>query len=336
MRINIKISIIAGLAVFILVSASCLGAVSAKQPNVIFIMADDHNHAAISCYSDRYHEILKTPNIDRIAGQGMRFNHMTASISVCCPSRAVLLTGKYSHANGVLTNRCKFDGSQQTFPKLLRKAGYETAIIGKWHLKTKPTGFDYYNLMSAHGNFKDCRLKEIGKPWEDGHLGGVVHKGYLTDVLTDISIKWLKNRKSGKPFFLMLHHKAPHGPHIPAKRHEELFKGVTIPEPASLLDDGQGRVVQKANRFSLIRSPLYPRYKSEIRKAQEMGRDEGTRYMYQVFMKGYLRLVASLDENIGRFLDLLAVAAQACGDLGVIAGEELGPVAFCGTGRCFS
>ena len=167
------------LALMILAAVLEAGAAPASPPNIVFIMADDHNQAAMSCYDDRFHGILKTPNLDRLAGQGMRFNHMTATTAICSPSRASLLTGKLGHLSGFYLNMDTFNGAQQTFPKLLQKAGYETAIVGKWHLRSKPTGFDYYNIMNAHGRFYDCPLKESGRKWLRGNKGGIVHEGYL-------------------------------------------------------------------------------------------------------------------------------------------------------------
>ncbi|HJN11402.1 MAG TPA: sulfatase [Pirellulaceae bacterium] len=281
---------------------------AADRPNILFIMADDHNQAAMSCYDDRFHGILKTPNLDRLAGQGMRFNHMTATTAICSPSRASLLTGKLGHLSGFYRNGDTFNGAQQTFPRLLQKAGYETAIVGKWHLRSQPTGFDYYNIMNGHGRFYDCPLKGSSRKWLPGNKGAVVHKGYLTDVITNVSIQWLKHREKNKPFCLMVHHKAPHGPHDPAPRHKTLFNDVTIPEPDTLLDDYAGRVPQQIERelgSSRMLLCRYPQYRQEVAKAREMGREKGTRFMFQIYMKGYLRLVASLDENIGRLLDHL-------------------------------
>ncbi len=276
----------------------------AKPPNILFIMADDHTRAAMSCYGSR---TIQTPHLDRLASQGMKFTHMTVTNPLCAPSRAILLTGKHSHINGYRKNKDHFDGSQQTFPKLMQQAGYETAIVGKWHLYTEPTGFDHYLLMPGQGRFYNCRLKEKGKPWKEGSKGGEPYEGYLTDVLTDQSIAWLEERSSDKPFCLMLHHKAPHGPHDPAPRHASLFESDTIPEPPTLLDDYKGRVPEKmedklsSSRMAICR---YPQYKADIKKFAG-DREKNTRYMYQTYMKGYLRLVAALDENIGRLMAYL-------------------------------
>ena len=159
-------------------------ATAAKRPNIIFIMSDDHDAHAISCYGSK---VNQTPNIDRIARDGMRFEHCFCTNSICAPSRAVILTGKYSHLNGLKDNNDKFDGSQQTAPKLLQQAGYETAIIGKWHLKTDPTGFDYWNILPDQGVYYNPPMIEMGQRKK--------HPGYVTEILTDQALRWLEGAK---------------------------------------------------------------------------------------------------------------------------------------------
>jgi arylsulfatase A-like enzyme len=277
-------------------------------PNIVFILADDHNQESISAYQGRYSEIAPTPNIDRLAAEGMTFHHMTAVNSICGPSRAALISGKHSHLNGVLRNKDVFDGSQQTFPKLLQAAGYQTALIGKWHLISQPTGFDYYSVLPGQGRYHDPLFKRTGEPWKNGKRGGTVVPGYCTDVITDQAVDWLANRNPSKPFFLMVHHKAPHGPHDPAPRHKDLFTDVTIPAPDNLLDDYEGRAIQPVSnnlRNNRLLQRAFKEYKEHDAIVQRLGREEGTKHMYQVYMKGYLRLIATLDENIGRLLDYL-------------------------------
>jgi len=271
------------------------------RPNILFIMSDDHAAHAISCYGSK---INNTPNIDRLAKEGMRFNKMMVTNSICAPSRATLLTGKFNHKNGFLQNGYSFEGEQQTFPKLLQQAGYETAIIGKWHLKSEPTGFDYYNVIPGQGRFFDCRFKEKGKTWRDGVSGGIETKGYLTDVVTDISINWLENRKATKPFCLMVHHKAPHAPHDSDEKHAQMYNDVEIPEPQTLYDDWENRLpAATVTGNSKIADCNYPEYAEFV--SQYTGHKERTKEMYQIYMKGYLRLVASLDDNIGRLVNYI-------------------------------
>jgi len=193
---------------------------AAKQPNIVFIMSDDHAANAVSSYQGRLSSVFKTPNIDRLATEGVRFDGMYANNSICTPSRAAILTGQYSHTNGIRTLDEPFNRKKDNMAKQLKAAGYQTAIIGKWHLTTEPSGFDYYNVLPNQGDYFNPKLKEIGKNWHDGFQGGEVYPGYVTDVITDVSIDWLSKRDGDKPFMLMIHHKAPHGLWEPAKRHE--------------------------------------------------------------------------------------------------------------------
>ncbi|HHI68665.1 MAG TPA: sulfatase, partial [Planctomycetes bacterium] len=202
-----------------------------KRPNIIFIMSDDHAAHALSCYGSR---INKTPHLDRLAREGMRFDHCYATNSLCAPSRATILTGKYNHINGLLDNRVIFDGRQETFPKILRRHGYQTAMIGKWHLKSTPTGFDYWNVLPGQGRYHDPVLIEMGER--------KVVKGYVTDLLTDFAIDFLdKKRDPDKPFLMMLHHKAPHRNWQPDKKHAHLYDNVEIPTPPTFDDDHSHR-----------------------------------------------------------------------------------------------
>ncbi|MCP5116050.1 MAG: sulfatase-like hydrolase/transferase, partial [bacterium] len=184
--------------VLLLVPAATANA--AERPNILFIFSDDHAFQAISAYGS---EINHTPNIDRLAREGMLFRSAMVTNSICAPSRAVILTGKYSHLNGLLDNRMRFDGSQQTFPKLLRGAGYQTAIFGKWHLKTEPTGFDAWEVLPGQGHYYNPDFRTPG--------GNRRHEGYVTDIITDLTLDWLKDKRDpNKPFMVMSQHKAPH------------------------------------------------------------------------------------------------------------------------------
>src|SRR5689334_4646869 len=188
-----------------------IGESAAKQPNILFIFSDDHAYQAMSCYP-RPLALNETPSLDRLAKSGMRFDRCLVTNSICGPSRASVLTGKYSHANGFYNNtNSRFDGSQTTFPKLLRAAGYQTAVVGKWHLVSHPTGFDYWHILPGQGVYYNPPMIENGRR--------VTHEGYVTDVITDLSLGWLKNRDKSKPFLLMCHHKAPHREWEPALRH---------------------------------------------------------------------------------------------------------------------
>ncbi|MHC4703415.1 MAG: sulfatase-like hydrolase/transferase, partial [Planctomycetota bacterium] len=229
----------AGLGTAALTIAGCSGKTqlfssegASERPNIIFIMADDHASHALGCYGSR---INRTPNLDRIAQEGMRFDNCFCTNSICAPSRAVILTGKYSHINGKIDNRREnpFDGGQQTFPKLLQEAGYETAMIGKWHLRTEPTGFDYWNVLPGQGKYHNPEFIEMGKRKK--------HTGYVTDLITDFSLDWLKQRKGDKPFLLMYHHKAPHRNWQPDEKHAKMYEDTDIPVPDTFDDDYKTR-----------------------------------------------------------------------------------------------
>lgn len=278
-----------------------LGKDCKDRPNILFIMSDDHAAPAISAYGGFLAEFAKTSNIDRLAKEGMRFDNCFCTNSICTPSRAAILTGKYSHKNSVKTLDDVFDGSQQTFPKLLQRAGYYTAVVGKWHLKTEPMGFDYYNVLPDQGDYFNPRLKEKGKPWRDGYEGGTVHKGYVTDVITDLTLDFLKNRPKDKSFCLLYHHKAPHDEWEYDAKHAELFKDIEIPEPANLFDSHAHRCMaikrctQKIGRNHTL-------YEDET---NHLSGRERKKKQYQIYIKSYLRCVASIDDNIGRVLDYL-------------------------------
>ncbi len=216
---------------------------SSIRPNIVFIMADDHTCSAISAYGS---QIAQTPGIDRLAAEGLRFDNCVDVNALCAPSRATILSGKYSHANGFHGNGDTFDGSQTTFPKLLQEAGYATSIIGKWHLVSEPTGFDYYNVLPGHGRYWNPRLKEKGDVWEDGNRGGKEHEGYLTDIITDQTINWLASLDQDRPFCCMVHHKAPHTPHEYPGKYAGMYEDVTFPEPDTLQDDYAGRKALEA------------------------------------------------------------------------------------------
>jgi len=271
---------------------------SGKQPNILYIMSDDHASNAISCYGGIYSEIAGTPNIDRIANEGIRLNNCFCTNSICAPSRACVLTGQYSHLNGIYSNRDKFDPEHQNVGKLLRKAGYQTAIIGKWHLKNEPNGFDYWNVLPGQGRYHSPILIEKKKDRK-------TYEGqYSTDVITDLSLNWLRKRDKEKPFFLMCHFKATHRSWQPAKRFADLFKDIEIPEPHNLFDDYKNRSRSAANSKLKIGEDMNERdLKQKIPK--ELTGNKLRKWAYQLYMKDYLRCVAAIDENVGRILDFL-------------------------------
>ncbi|MCH7988259.1 MAG: sulfatase [Planctomycetes bacterium] len=296
------------------------------RPNILFIFTDDHASHAISSYGSK---INKTPNLDRIANEGMLFRNCFCTNSICGPSRAVILTGKHNHLNGFIHNGLTFDGSQQTFPKLLQKAGYQTAIVGKWHLRSAPTGFDYSEVLIGQGPYYNPPMRLNGNPQR------IKHVGYTTDIITDLAIDFLKNKRDkNKPFMLMFQHKAPHRNWQPGPKHLTMYDDVTIPEPDNLFDnyDGRGRaaheqdmtIAKTMTAFDLKLTPPRNLTKSQLetwnkayepkneafRKANLKGKDL-VRWKYQRYIKDYLRCIASVDDNVGRMLDYLDEAGLA-------------------------
>ena len=267
------------------------------RPNILFIMSDDHASHAMSCYGSRINE---TPNLDRIAYEGMRFDNCFCTNSICSPSRASILTGTYSHVNGVTTLTTKFDGRQLTFPKLLQKAGYQTAVIGKWHLGHggihDPTGFDYWNVLPGQGLYHNPEMIEMGKKR--------VYRGYATDIITDLSLEWLEGRDKSRPFCLLCHHKAPHRPWEPDEKHAHLYEDIEIPEPETFDDDYSDRAKAAAEAKMRIEWDLNERdLKGPVPPG--LSPQEEKRWRYQRFIKDYLRCIASIDDNVGRLLDYL-------------------------------
>ncbi|MGI9644266.1 MAG: sulfatase family protein [Ilumatobacteraceae bacterium] len=273
------------------------------RPNIVFIMSDDHAAHAISAYGSRINE---TPNIDRLAEGGMRFDSCFCTNSICTPSRASILTGTYNHVNGVTTLVTPMDNRLDTYPKRLRAAGYQTALFGKWHLghgpEHDPTGFDRWRVLPGQGHYYNPMMIQP-RPDGIGHTF-VERGGYVTDLITDDSIGWLDRRDPDRPFALMVHHKAPHRSWEPSRRHATLYDDVDIAEPDTFWDDHEGRAeVVKAMRMSMadldpivdLKSPVPPGLSDE----------EEFRWRYQRYIKDYLRTVAAIDDSVGRILDWL-------------------------------
>lgn len=269
-----------------------LHAAEPERPNILYIMSDDHAAHAISAY---FSTINKTPNIDRIANGGMRFNNCLVTNSICTPSRAAILTGKYSHINGVpVFNR--FDGSQPTLAKYLQAAGYHTGMIGKWHLGSDPTGFTYWNILPGQGAYHNPVFIEMGQRKK--------HTGYCTDLIADFSLEFLKNRPKDKPFFLMCHHKAPHRPWEPDEKHRKQWENVEVPEPESFNDDYAGRSDAAREATMRIDRDLTPT-DLKIKPPEGLTPEQLKKWKYQRYMRDYLACIASVDDNVGRLLDYL-------------------------------
>jgi arylsulfatase A-like enzyme/pimeloyl-ACP methyl ester carboxylesterase/ABC-type molybdate transport system substrate-binding protein len=292
---------------------------AAARPNIVFVMTDDHAAHAISAYGSRVNE---TPSLDRLAREGMLFANAFVTNSICSPSRAVILTGLYSHKNGVpVFNR--FDGSQVTVAKLLRDAGYHTGIVGKWHLGSDPTGFDRWEILPGQGVYRDPVLYTAASE--------TTHAGYATDVITDLGIDFIRERPKDRPFFLMLHHKAPHREWIPDDEHRRMFETRVIPEPPTLWDDyatrtdalreNEQRVADDLTRRDLKLEPPAGLSAEERNdwlsvkptelavvvngKSLTLTGESLAHYKYQRYMQDYLACVQSVDDNFGRLLDYL-------------------------------
>jgi len=315
---------------------------AAGRPNIVFIFSDDHAPHAIGAYDGWLKSVNPTPNIDKLASQGMLFRNSFCTNSICGPSRAVIQTGKHSHKNGFMNNGNSFDWNQQTFPKLLQNAGYTTAMYGKSHLKGKPQGYSDWKVLPGQGLYYNPDLLTP--------KGKVTIEGYCTDIVTDLAVEWLKEgREDGKPFMLMVQHKAPHRNWMPAKRHLDLYADIDLPEPGTLFDrwednapparfqeleidrhmhlnfdlfvdltkefDGkaiQGRWDRSAWRnmqrmtpaqMKFWRDAYGPRDKA-FHEARLAGKDL-VRWKYQRYAKNYLRCIKGVDESVGTLMETL-------------------------------
>jgi len=286
---------------------------SSRKPNILYIMSDDHTSQAIGCYGLRLSEYARTKNIDRIAAEGALLKNCFCTNSICVPSRATILTGQYSHINGATTLGGRLAPDADNVAKHLKTAGYDTAIVGKWHLKETPSGFDYYNVLRGQGRYQNPILYERGRDWKKG---GKEHNGYSTDVITDQALNWLKKREaSDQPFFLMCHFKAVHEPFFNHDRYKGLYADRDLPEPEDLfwpespkgkrfegwpLDLLAGRYQKNPGRYPQPKLQTQGKNARDIRKAA-----------YQKFMKDYLRTVAGIDDNVGRLLAYLDATGRS-------------------------
>ena len=313
-----------------------------KRPNIVFIFSDDHATHAIGAYGGLYQAINPTPNIDRLAREGMLFENSFCTNSICGPSRAVILTGKHSHKNGFMNNGNRFNPDQTTFPKLLQACGYQTALFGKWHLKSTPQGFDTWMVLPGQGAYYN---PEFLTP-----EGSKVIKGHCTQIVTDLAVDWLKEgRDPDKPFLLMCQHKAPHRNWMPAFEHIALYDDLQLPEPETLFDrwednapparhqemeidrhmdlhydlfvdltaEFDGDAIQarqdRSARDNLWR--MTPEQKKRWRDAYQaddaafhaakLTGKELVRWKYQRYAKNYLRCVRGVDDSVGQLMQTL-------------------------------
>lgn len=328
-----------------------------ERPNILFIFSDDHAPQAIGAYGS---EINQTPHLDRIAKEGAVFHNSFCANSICGPSRACILTGKHSHLNGFLRNGNRFDGTQTTFPKLMQNAGYQTALIGKWHLSSDPVGFDHWEVLPGQGSYYNPDLIQM-----DGSRKR--YEGYCTDIITENALSWLKEKRDDdKPFILMCQHKAPHRNWSPPQRHFSLFKDVDIPEPHTLFDDYSGRSSLLTQNEMSIKDHFFwghdmkfhgenqfpkhfatripngeyrrmtdeqkaawdeayqPENEAFIRKmkAGELSDKQVIQWKYQRYIKDYLRCIQAVDDGVGQMLDYLDQSGLAKNTIVIYSSDQ--------------
>lgn len=314
---------------------SCTAEKEAEQQyNIVYIMTDDHTAQMMSCYGNH---LVETPNLDRIANDGVIFTNSFVANSLSGPSRACMLTGKHSHANGFTDNTtCVFDSAQQTMPKLLQKAGYQTALIGKWHLVSLPTGFDHWEIVPEQGDYYNPDFINMDNDT-------VRKEGYITNLITDMSIDWMENqRDKNRPFCLFIHHKAVHRDWLPEMKYLSLYEDKTFPVPENFYDDYAGRPAAAAQEMNILKNmdiiydnkmfradketPLKEWYVKNINRLSPDDRKvydafyaslaedfykknlqgkELAEWKYQRYMRDYAKVLKSLDDNVGRVLDYL-------------------------------
>jgi arylsulfatase A-like enzyme len=313
------------------------------RPNILFILSDDHAWQAVSAYGESRH-LIQTPNIDRLAREGMRFDRFLVNNALCGPSRASFITGTYSHINGFYNNyNCRFDGAQTTFPKLLQQAGYQTAMIGKWHLETDPTGFDYWNILPGQGIYYNPKFYSNTS---DHQL--VSHPGYVTDIIADLTLDWLKQRDPSKPFLLLCWNKAPHREWEPPLDNLDFDHDRTYGLPDSLFDDYSGRGLAEHDQNMTIAHTMRldednkltvppdltpeqekiwdayyaPRNAAFLKKLPTMTAPELTEWKYNRFMHDYLACIKGVDDNVGRLLKYLDETGLATNTIVIYSSDQ--------------
>jgi len=275
----------------------------ARRPNILYIMSDDHAAHAIGAYGSRLAKLAPTPNIDRLANEGILLENVFCTNSICVPSRATILTGQYSQANGVLDLGGRLAPERQDLPRLMGRAGYTTAMIGKWHLKNEPAAFDYYCVLPGQGKYFDPVLRKKGKPWPKNE---VRYTGHSSDVIADRSLEWLRTRDKTKPFFLMHHFKAPHDMFENAPRFDSFLEDVDVGEPESLWrQPTYGSEATKGMGTSISPRNRRRNMGKHMKVDPSLPYKEYTHQAYQRYLKRYLRCVKGVDENVGRLLEYL-------------------------------
>ncbi len=316
---------------------------AAERPNILYIMSDDHAAHAISAYGSRLAKIAPTPNIDRLAKEGALFTNAFCTNSICSPSRACVLTGQYDHVNGAFDLSGRVDPGKQMLALQMRKAGYHTAMIGKWHLKAEPADFDFYCVLPGQGKYHDPEFRVRGdKPWGKNLIS--FDGMHVTDAITDITLDWLQEGwDQDKPFFLMHHFKAPHDYFDNAERYESYRADVDIPEPDTLWkrDSRFGSIATRGADDELIphigtsigsRNPrrsylldlpsLYPAEFPQNYDPKNYSDEQNTRLAYNAYLKRFLRCVKGIDDNLGRLFKHLEETDQLDNTLIIYTGDQ--------------
>ena len=327
------------LIALLVVPVSAVPAAGQERPNIVFIFSDDHAAHALSAYRSHLPygvRLPDTPHLDRLAAEGMLFTNAFVTNSICGPSRATVLTGQYGHINGVPTNREELHPASVTFPRLLKGAGYRTALFGKWHLKSRPVGFDHYEILTGQGPYYN--------PVLHSPTDSTRHRGYTQDIITERALGWLETQRGAdRPFLLLLHFNAPHRYWDPGPRQLELYRDSVFAEPATFWDDG----ARRASAFRLqemeIARDLFARdlkleapnglspeqraawnaaYDEENAAAANLSGEALTRWKYQRYIGDYMRAVAALDDGVGRVLEQLERVGLEDNTLVVYASDQ--------------
>ena len=310
------------------------------RPNILFIMSDDHTSQAWGIYGGVLDEVIQNPNIKRLAKEGTVLENAFCTNSICTPSRGSIMTGQYSHKSGIYNLRDPLSPDKDNVAKELQKGGYQTALVGKWHLHSRPSGFDYFNVLPNQGRYWNPKLK-TDENWEDGGQGGKEYKGFSTDVITDLTLDWLDKREKGQPFFMMCHFKATHEPFDYPERFNELYEDIEMPEPPTLYDKGPeetGRTFtgqrlkvlgERWERASKDPKKVWTTYPGLPFTTEGLDSESAKQKIYQKFVKDILRSGAAIDDNIGRILDYLKqndlednTVVIYCADQGYFMGEH--------------
>ncbi|MBK1832589.1 sulfatase [Roseibacillus ishigakijimensis] len=313
-----------------------------ERPNILFVMSDDHTTQAVGAYATLLKELNPTPTLDQLAAEGVVFDNAFCTNAICTPSRACIITGQYPHVNGVTDLNGKIDPDKQMLPIQMREAGYQTAIVGKWHLKVEPN-FDYYKVLPGQGHYHDTVFRVQGeKPFGENT---VQHKGeHSSDAITDSMLEWFEEKRDpDKPFFVCYQFKAPHDMFDNAERYQDYLADVTIPEPPTLYDVPAtfGSLATRGHEDELFphigtsigtRNPrrsyavdLFQLYPEEFPKDYDpvtFSEEETTRFAYQVYLKKYLRCVKGVDDNLKRVLDYLEKEGLAENTLVIYTGDQ--------------